>query len=396
MVDVGFIAPLSNFEGKGPAPVGTYQGMTCRGIYDMAGNVKEWCFNKTPEGGRIIAGGGWNETSCMFGADEKPPFVRDASFGFRCMKLLSDDDVWKRAGASVRWRPPFVVGDQKPCSDEAFQIIRRLYDYNKSELQPTIEATEDVSVSTRRERVSFNAAYGNERMIAYLYLPRTSKPPFQTEVYFPAGIVFMLDSIDKAPKSPKIIDQINTRSGRAFVVPVLRGAFERKIPPEKQGNTTESENGIMWAKDYRRTLDYLETRPKDFDMNKVAFVGASSGAWWGGILPAIEPRIKVAIMEGGGFWPNAGSFSFPAAPYPPEYSQVNFAPRIKIPILLQGGRYDTFFPVEENQKPFLKLFGTAEQDRQLKLYETAHALWSMNEPIQDERAFLDQYFGSAK
>ena len=80
-----------------------------------------------------------------------------------------------------------VSGDQKPCSDEVFQAYKKLYDYDKSELQPTIEATEDLAIYTRREKVSFNAAYGNERMIAYLYLPRTGKPPFQTVVYWPGA-----------------------------------------------------------------------------------------------------------------------------------------------------------------------------------------------------------------
>jgi dienelactone hydrolase len=384
-VDVGFIIPLSNFGGKGPAPVGTYQGMTSRGTYDMAGNVKEWCFNEAPEGCRVIAGGGWNEPQYMFGgADKYPPFFREANFGFRCMKPLSDDGVWKQAGGAVRYTPPLVLGSQKPCSDEVFQAYRKLYDYNQSALQPTIEATEDLSLYTRREKVSFNAAYGNERMIVYLYLPRTSKPPFQTVVHFPAGIALLLHSI--AEYGTAEVFEHHTRNGRAFVFPVLQGTFERIAPPEKQGKTTALEDAIMWVKDFKRTLDYLETRPEEFDANKLAFVGWSWGGIWGGILPAIDPRIKVAVLGSGGL----------SADFPPEYSQVNFTPRIKIPILLLNGRYDTLFPLESNQKPYLMLFGTAEKDKHHKIYETGHSITTVNEWRKDELDFLDKYLGPVK
>ena len=41
------ILPHSNFSKKGPAPVGKYQGMSHFGAYDMAGNIREWNWNKT-------------------------------------------------------------------------------------------------------------------------------------------------------------------------------------------------------------------------------------------------------------------------------------------------------------------------------------------------------------
>jgi len=37
------IVPFSNFDGKGLAPVGNSSGIGRTGLYDMAGNVKEWC-----------------------------------------------------------------------------------------------------------------------------------------------------------------------------------------------------------------------------------------------------------------------------------------------------------------------------------------------------------------
>jgi len=386
-VDVSFLIPLSNFGGKDPAPVGTYQGMSSYGIYDMAGSLKEWCFNEAPEGYRVMTGAAWNEPEYMFNyADKYPPFFREDNFGFRCMKLLTDDGVWEQATCSVPWWHPPVLGDQKPCSDEVFQAYKKLYNYNRSELQPKIEATEDLDIYTRLEKVSFNAAYGNERMIAYLYIPRNGKPPFQTVVFWPGNDALKLHSIPGSWYESTNFFEAHTRNGRAFALPVLQGTFERMTPPELRGRTTTIENVIMRVKDFRRTIDYLESRSDEFDTNKLAYEGLSWGGIWGGIVPAIETRIKVAVIISGG-----RDLSFP-----PEYSQVNFAPRIKIPILIQDGKYDSIFPVESNQKPFLQLFGTAEKDKQLRIYETGHAIWIKNEARRDELDFLDKCLGPVK
>ena len=93
---------------------------------------------------------------------------------------------------------------------------------------------------TRREKVSFNAAYGNERMVAYLFLPRTGKPPFQTVIYFPGSSAWSLRSI-AAYGSAETFES-HTRHGRAFVFPVLQGTFERMTSPEQQGRTTLNGN----------------------------------------------------------------------------------------------------------------------------------------------------------
>ena len=96
----------------------------------------------------------------------------------------------------------------------------------------------------------------------------------------------------------------------------------------------------------------------------------------------VLPLTRKAILDAGGFYP-----------YPPAYSQVNFAPRIRIPILLQGGRYDPYFPLEANQAPYLALFGTAEKDKHHKIYETGHYIWNGNRWMKDLLDFLDKNLG---
>ena len=55
----------------------------------------------------------------------------------------------------------------------------------------------------------------------------------------------------------------------------------------------------MWAKDMRRGIDYLETRT-DVDTEHLAYYGVSWGGAMGGLMPAVEPRIKVSALVRGG------------------------------------------------------------------------------------------------
>lgn len=75
---------------------------------------------------------------------------------------------------------------EKPVSDEIFRVIRRMYAYDRRPLKEAVEAVED-SGQWRKETVSFDAGYGNERMRAYLFVPKNASPPFQTVIHFPTG-----------------------------------------------------------------------------------------------------------------------------------------------------------------------------------------------------------------
>ena len=383
------VVPLSNFAGHGLAPVGSYQGMSACGAYDMAGNAKEWCANAAGPDVRYILGGSWREPDYMFAMrDALSPFDRSEANGFRCMKLLGSEPLPPAVDAEF---VPMVrdYTNEKPVDDEAFRVIRSLYTYDKTPLDSRPEGTDDTDPRWRREKVSFRAAYGAERVPAYLFLPKNSSPPYQTILYFPGS-----GSQDEK-SSENLHDMglvaVMVASGRAVVYPVYKGTYERAIEGYSQnglrnlGPAADRDWNVMLSKDLGRTIDYLETRP-DIQTDKLAYMGYSWGAAMGVILPVLENRIKVNILMIGGF------YEFRPLP---EVDQINFAPRNTVPTLMLNGRYDFRFPLETSQRPMFRWLGAPPEQKRQVLFDNGHAL--KPEQIAGEAySWLDRYLGLVK
>jgi cephalosporin-C deacetylase-like acetyl esterase len=376
------IIPASNFGGM-PLRVGASGSMSWFGAYDMAGNVKEWCWNEAASGKRFIMGGGYDEPYYMFNdADARSPFERSANFGFRCA-------MYTPAGQSARAADPIVLSArdfnrEKPVPDSVFQLYKSLYTYDKTPLNPIvgpIEETED----WRRERITFSAAYGNERVIAYLYLPKQPHPPLQTVVFFPGSSAIDMRS---SAISPDTRSDFIVKSGRALLTPVYKGTFERGDDLKSDiPNTSSSwrDHVIAWSKDLGRSIDYLETRP-EIDRTKLGYLGASWGGAMGSVLPAVEPRIKVCVLVVPGFNLQRSL---------PEVDELNFAPRVKVPVLMLNGRFDFGYPVETSQEPMFRLLGTAKEHKRRIVYDTSHNI-PRNELIKETLDWLDKYLGSSE
>ena len=208
------IVPGSNFRGAGTVAVGGDGAWSGFGTTDMAGNVKEWCWNESTGGRRYILGGGFGEPTYMFiDQDAQSPWDRRANYGFRCVKLSSPPP----AAAAAAVEPPFRdFFKEKPVSDEVFAAYKGLYAYDKGDLAAKVEATETTEDWTQ-ERVSFNAAYGGERVVAYLFLPKNASPPYQTIVYFPGSGAIHTDKF-----SLSVYADFIPRSGRALMAPDLQ------------------------------------------------------------------------------------------------------------------------------------------------------------------------------
>jgi DNA-binding winged helix-turn-helix (wHTH) protein/dienelactone hydrolase len=374
------IASGGNFGLDGTQVVGVGGTLSGWGTTDMAGNVKEWCLNEGRDGKRLILGGGFGEPDYMFNfTDAQSPWDRHANFGFRCMRHLSEPNLAAQQRVESNTRD---FWNEKPAPDEIFNAYRELYAYDKDPLNARVEQVE-VTERAKRERVSFDAAYGHERVTAYVFLPRQTQPPWQTVVFFPGAMATLTDALDLA--SVENAYDFILKSGRAIVVPIYKGTYQRRdgFIPGRNKPAFFRDHAIAWSKDLGRTLDYLETR-RDFDTTKMAYLGFSLGGAEAPVLLAIEKRFKAAVLLSAGFQLRRDL---------PEVDGINFDPRVTTPTLVLNGRYDDDFPVELSQRPLFQFMGTPPKDKKLVIYEGGHGVFPRPAAVREVLDWLDRYLG---
>jgi pimeloyl-ACP methyl ester carboxylesterase len=235
--------------------------------------------------------------------------------------------------------------------------------------------------------VTLDAAYGHERVVLYLFLPKNASPPFQAVVYFPGGFAFEDDKLDLS--AVEETRGFLVKSGRALVFPIYKGTYERRdgFLVGRNPPAVMRDHQVAWAKDLGRTLDYLETR-KDIDSTKVAYFGDSGGGNRGAILPAIERRLKAEILSSAGLQLTVR--------YLPEGDPFNFVTHVTIPVLMLNGRYDATFPLESSQRPLFQLLGTPAPDKKHVIYEGGHGAFPRPGAVRECLDWLDKYLGPVR
>jgi eukaryotic-like serine/threonine-protein kinase len=275
----------------------------------------------------------------------------------------------------------------KPASDATFQSWRTvLYSSDRGPLHVKTEFVSDSSREWRKEKVSYAAAYSDERIPAYLYLPKNAKPPYQVMVAFTGSTGFY----ERSSETSTDIDRFTfiMRSGRALLYPIYKSTFEREDSLKSDyPNTSRTyrDHMIMWAKDVTRSVDYLQGRP-DIAKDKVGYIGLSWGGFVAPIMLAVEPRFSVAVIYCGGFV---------LQPSLPEADPVNFAPHVKLPVLMLSGRYDYFFPTVTSQEPLFERLGTRPEHKRRVVYESSHMI-PRNATIKEVVSWMEKYWGEPR
>jgi formylglycine-generating enzyme required for sulfatase activity len=376
----------SNLNALQPRRVG--QGiMNANGLYDIAGNVREWCVNPVDDG-RLTRGGAWDDAEFLaVHLIAKPELDRSPGNGFRVVALSDADTTIAHLSGRINRRVPRDFNKVVAVSDAEFAIYRRIFDYDRKPLEARREGggTRDLF---RWEKVSFTAAYGGERMAAYLLLPKDAPPPYEPVIYWPGSNAMTARALDLREYSFENTMGFIPRSGRALVIPLFKGAYERDdsafstVISVPDSSTYYRDLAVQWIKDFRRTIDYLETR-SDMKPDHLGYFGFSWGGEKAPVALAVEPRVKAAVLNVGGYWPG------PSAPQP-EVEAANYTPRVKTPTLMLNGRHDVVFPYETSQLPFFRQLGTAPADKKHVVYQSSHIL-PPDAMARETLAWFDRY-----
>ncbi len=103
------------------------------------------------------------------------------------------------------------------------------------------------------------------------------------------------------------------------------------------------------------------------------------------ISTLLQDRLKTSIFLDGGY------FLFPPTP---GNDQADFAPRLKMPVLMVNGRYDYAFSLDRAQNPLFAMLGTPAADKRHLVLDTPHDVTEQRpQLVKAVLDWLDLYLG---
>ncbi len=324
--------------------------------------------------------------------DARSPWDRSPLNGFRCVQYLGGEEtVATMLFGPLEQRLARDLSKLVPFSEEEFRTLKAQYEYDPTPLNAIIKDTDDNSPFWLKEKITFDAAYDGERVIAHLFLPKSGKPPYQTVVYFP-GANAVYENSFRGPPYRALTEYIIT-SGRAMLFPIYYGTYER---PATRGRTWTMSDlvetplayrdwTIRMVKDLSRSIDYLETRD-DIDNDMIAYYGYSMGAILGPVMLAVEDRIDTGIFVHGGIIP---------VDLPRSFDIPLYAQKVKVPVLMVNGKEDVLLPLRACQIPMYDFMKKTNEYTEHKLYPGGHGAFGLfyDQIRGDVLDWLDRYLG---
>jgi dienelactone hydrolase len=306
------------------------------------------------------------------------------------MRTLDDAAIDPELLQPIKLVRDTEFANRAPLSDDAFAAMR--FQFTTPRAEPTTVTVKPVDASPLwiAEEVTLTFA-SQEPNTLYIVRPKTHDGPLQPIIYSGVGDCCFMKRPNRDSLEQLQIAGFVVNSGRALVMPIWAGGYERYSPPPTDRaaiNDRERRVALMWQHDLSTTIDYLESRP-DIDAKSIGYLGISRGASFAGAINlALEPRIRSAVLASGGIWIHG--------PLHPMIDLINYAPRITIPVLMLSGRYDHIYPYEQSQKRVFELLGTRPADKTQIAYDTGHFTLPPNRVAADVSDWFDRRLGPVR
>ena len=375
----------SNFSKEQLIRYDNQETMNVFGIYNLAGNVREWMSNPNNDSkkNRAILGGCFlDETYSYNDYYSQDAFDRSIGNGIRLVYNPDKNPELNNESFGVDVRDFLNTED---VSDDVFKYYLSQYDYEYSDKKITTENIDSLSNGIVVEKYQMPAGYGDgkEILTGYVFYDKNINEKYKPIIYFPGSNAL------HTPEDVNMVESFPSRmlyllkEGYALVHPIYKSTYSRQDEQRSDyGDMSDQYKNhvIMWGKDYKKSIDYIFTR-KDFDSSKLSYHGISWGGFMANILLPLDERVKSAVLLVAGL-------EFQKCKK--EVDAHYYTRRIKIPTIMLNGKFDQYFPYETSQIPMYKLIDVKEENKKHFIYESGHYV-PRNELIKQHLEWLNKY-----
>lgn len=289
-----------------------------------------------------------------------------------------------------------IAGENRPATDATFESIRSRFvaahvkpDHIKVRQVADLPQVFAAQVTAEEVALEFK---GGQTETFFIVRPKGHRGTLQPIVYGPHADCFLSRQANAAAIPMLLMPPAGAvfRFNRALVIPIWEGSFERFSGAPRDGEQQMWRQWMLaWHQTLSVVLDHLQTLP-DMDAGRVGFLGYSFGSAY--IAPgalALEGRIKAAVLVSGGLDHTGES-------WPGMLDHALYLPRVRIPVLMINGRYDSFFPHEPAQKAMFNLLGTPAAQKQHILVDSGHAQLPWESLATRIRDWFDKHLGPVR
>ena len=324
------------------------------GIFDMAGNVREWVSNNIKdENSRGILGGSFvDDTYVPFEFYSQNAWNRSSYNGIRLVKKIESDNSGEIFYKREKLRNFY---ENYRTTEKEWDLIESLFMYDKNNIN--FEHLETSKVTDQEFYCrSSNITSSNFTMPVHHLLSDPEIKSKKALIYFPGSNALLRDKITYPTWMTEMVN-----SGVDVIFPEYLSTYSRQDGIVTDiGNTTMNyrDHLITWVKEVRYAVDYAIQNGYE-----PHYFGVSWGGQVGVNILAIEDRFKTGILYVGGI-----SLDNVREEIQPE----KYAARIKTPTLLLNGRYDFYFPYQSSQLPLFNLMNLDNNSKRHVVVDYAH------------------------